>query len=216
MQLRGVPRLNGILRPHASIETPVADEWEEFTETIELGQARRVERLGTRRWRGRWTVGYEALTQAEALALRSDLLADTLLWCPRTRAEGDPDGLAEVEVEAYLASSISTLNPLWRRAADGTEYWELRFELASVEAIPAVPNTATGGFYLINAQDGQTAEIEPYGGATAVQAVYTVTFQGVTYTRSTAALGPDLVALARTEPAGERTALLTTTAPPSS
>ncbi|MEO1477910.1 MAG: hypothetical protein AAFV01_04960 [Bacteroidota bacterium] len=48
MQLRGVPRLNGIERPRASIETPVSDEWQEVTRTIEIGQVRRIEELGER------------------------------------------------------------------------------------------------------------------------------------------------------------------------
>lgn len=177
MQLRGVPRLNGIERPRASIETPVSDEWQEVTRTIEIGQVRRIERLGTRRWRGRWSVGYAALTRGEALALRSDLEADTLLWCPRTRLAGDPAFIEETEIEVYLNSPISSLNPLWRRNdRTGEEWWEMKFELISAETVTTKPNVFVGGFY-VAAEDTESVTLEAWGDATITDAPETIDVQ---------------------------------------
>ncbi|MEL7168145.1 MAG: hypothetical protein AAGN64_02220 [Bacteroidota bacterium] len=212
MQLRGVPRLNGIERPRASIETPVSDEWQEVTRTIEIGQVRRIERLGTRRWRGRWSVGYAALTRGEALALRSDLEADTLLWCPRTRIAGDPDWLDETEVEVYLDTALSTLEPLWR---DDQAAWTMEFELVSVETLTSKPNTFQGGFY-DRGETATTYTVEPYQDGSITERVETRTFLGQNYDVTILAFGSEGVAAMRLAYSATRedALLITTTAPP--
>ncbi|MEL7169932.1 MAG: hypothetical protein AAGN64_11350, partial [Bacteroidota bacterium] len=164
-------------------------------------------------WRGRWNVGYKALSQSEALALRSDLQADTLLWCPRTRSVGDPDYLDEFEVEVYLDTSLSTLNPLRQRDdRTGEEWWEMRFELVSVETVTSKPNTFNGGYF----DAGETATtytIEPYGDGTVTERTEQRTFLGQTYDVVILEFGSDGVAAMRlTEsPARSDAFLITTT-----
>lgn len=209
-QLTGPPRLGGIVRPHASIESPVSDEWIDESRTITL-RGGRIKRVGARRLRARWTVGYRALSEGEALAWRSDLLAEPLLWTPRTRAEGDPDWLEEVEVEVRLLSPLSTLEPLWR-AARGV--WTMEVELEALGVVERVPGTATGGFYLVS-ETSEDIVIEPYGDATAQVTRYNVSYRGIQGERAHTLLGPAAVIAMRAE-AGDlaHAAFLTTTKNP--
>jgi hypothetical protein len=180
------------VRPHASIDTPVEDEYQDESVYLTRRGGRTVRR-GARRLRGRWTVGYRALTRGQALALRSDLMAETLLWCPRTRKEGDPAWLEQVEIEVRLVSDLSTLEPLWR---DAQNLWEMTFELEAVAPVISQPNTFSGGYYDKGSKFG-TFTIEPYGDGEVTERTETRTFLGQTYNITILELGTPPIAAMR-------------------
>ena len=198
--LTGQPRFAGILRPYMSMGAWLECEWDD-SESIWLEyDDGRYELIEARnRLRGRGT--YEALSETEAQAFRSDLQG-TFLVCPRTRAPGDPAWAEEIEVLCRRPPGSSPLpetTALYRRGGDGRPVWRFEIEFEGVAVFETVPGTALGGFHLIDSDPGE-AVIEPYGQATAPSERYTVTYRDVEYTRASALLGPPaLVAIRAAE-----------------
>ncbi|MEM8598808.1 MAG: hypothetical protein AAGF99_02710 [Bacteroidota bacterium] len=93
-----------------------------------------VVRRGPERWQGRWTLGWEALSPGERLALVSDLSVEPLMFTPRTRTASDLIGLVEHTHEVYVASDLSTLTAL-----DRDEAGRVEVELVTVATVAAPP-----------------------------------------------------------------------------
>lgn len=192
MQLTGPPAINSVVRPNCFIETPVGDEWEDLTQYVELAGGVRTP-IGDVRYLGRWTMGWAGLSPQDARALRSDLMQETVLFTPRTRADGDPDYLTEETYEVFCTTDLSSLQPLWRDGA-----WRVEVELEAVETRSSIPNRFDGGFDLL-AEGETTATLQGYDGGTIDEGAsqLVIPFDGNEYTIDLGRLGSDAVVAMR-------------------
>lgn len=190
MQLSGPPRLRGILRFNFSLVGPLEDAWTDESRYVKAA-AGRIRRKGPAVLRPRYR-GTITATSAEWLALRSDMEGE-FPFCPRTRADVDPEWLDEFEPLCRVASDLTTLTPL--RYGD---VYRVDVEIEGVETYATRPGAVSGGWDL-TAQDADGATLSPYGDATEPEVPFNdVLFDGQSYDLTGYDLGTPAVVAART------------------
>lgn len=212
MVLTGRPRIAGILRAYASIESWLECDWDD-SESVwhEFDDGRRV--LHRARWRLLGRCAWDAASEQEALALMSDLQG-TFEITPRTRAAGDPGWAEEITVLCRRSSRLPATRPIARRNASGAPVWRVELEVESCVVYPAIPGVPVGGFEVTSLGPGPAVGLRGTGGATVTPASATVTLLGRRRRIPTVALGTPGVVYMRTSAADGLVTILATDARP--
>jgi len=153
MQLSGPPKFDDYIAPYPSFQTPLDGAFERDADVEVWRKARsgRISLVGEQELRGRFRIGWRALTYEQAMKILQAVKAPTFQFIPRTRRPGDgrvvdttgngiPDVvLEEVPITCRKVGPIPSTTELYRRFAGGERSARMELELETVRTFPSIP-----------------------------------------------------------------------------
>lgn len=132
MNLTGPPRINSLTLPYASLTAPVRSQWTNEARPVETAQGR-ISKKRTSKWRGTFTLGFEAADRQLVLQLAEQLDSSVVTFYPRTRAATD------TTISAPISLPVRCIERPDLHRLDVAQRHRVRLAFETTQTYPQIP-----------------------------------------------------------------------------